>query len=303
MSARKIRANLLFLVTAFIWGSAFVAQRMGNQHVGPFTFNAARMLVAGCALFAIALLLRNTRFGAPPADVPPAVSGRALLFGGLFCGLALFFASSFQQVGLMYTTAGKAGFITTLYIIFVPILGVFLKKKIRGRIWLSVALSVAGLFLLSFFEDMRLNFGDFLMLFCALCYAAHILIIDHYANRVDSVRLSCIQFFVAAAFAFAVMFLFESPDIASVMSAWVPLLYVSVLSGAFGFTFQIIAQKDTDPAVAALLMSLEAVFAAVTGYFVLREILTPGELVGCLLMFCAIVLAQLPQRPEGKVHG
>ena len=296
MTNRKIRANFLLLFTAFIWGSAFVAQRVGMEHIGPFTFNAVRLLIAGIALSLVALVLGKTKIQASAEK--PAYSRKALYTGGLVCGIVLFVAMSFQQVGIQFTTAGKAGFITTLYIIFVPLLGLFLRRKIGGRVWFSVFLALAGLIFLSFIEDMQINLGDFLMLFCAIAYAVHILVVDRYATKADSVRLSCFQFFVAAFISFFAMLVFETPNITYILMSWIPLLYVGVLSGAVGFTLQIIAQKDTDPAIAALLMSFEAVFAVLTGFLILSEVLTARELLGCILMFTAIVIAQLPNREK-----
>ena len=291
MNNKKIRANFLLLFASFIWGSAFVAQRVGMEHIGPFTFNAVRMLVAGVALSVVVLIFKKTN---KVNTEPGTYSKKALYLGGFFCGSILFIASSFQQTGLMFTIAGKAGFITTLYIIFVPLLGLFLKKRIGAKIWVSVFLGLAGLFFLSFVENMQLNLGDVLMLFCAIGYAVHIILVDRYAARADSVKLSCLQFFVAALFSCIVMFVFESPSVTYILMSWLPILYVGVLSGALGFTLQIIAQKDTSPAVAALLMSFEAVFAAFTGFVILNEVLTPRELVGCFLMFLAVMLAQMP---------
>ena len=297
MTNRKLRANFLLLFTAFIWGSAFVAQRVGMEHIGPFTFNAVRLLIAGVALSLVALILSKTNLQGD-AKSNPSYSRKALYMGGLICGIILFVAMSFQQVGIQYTTAGKAGFITTLYIIIVPLLGLFLKKKIGGRVWFSVFLGLTGLFFLSFIENMQINLGDFLMLFCAVGYAMHILVVDKYATRADSVKLSCLQFFVAAFISFIVMLIFETPNITYILMSWLPLLYVGVLSGALGFTLQIIAQKDTDPAIAALLMSFEAVFAALTGFLILNEVLTIRELIGCVMMFAAIIIAQLPNKEK-----
>ena len=291
MINKKIRANFLLLFTAFIWGSAFVAQRVGMEHIGPFTFNAVRMLIAGAALSIVVFVFEKT--GAK-CTKPNMYSKKALYMGGFFCGSVLFVASSFQQTGLMFTTAGKAGFITTLYIIIVPLLGLFLKRRVGAKVWFSVLLGLTGLFLLSFVENMQINLGDVLMLFCAVGYAVHIIVVDRYATRTDSVKLSCLQFFVAAFFSCIVMLVFETPSLSNILMSWLPILYVGVISGAVGFTLQIVAQKDTSPAVAALLMSFEAVFAALTGFVILNEVLTPRELVGCLLMFSAVILAQMP---------
>ena len=295
---RKLRANFLLLTTSFIWGSAFVAQRVGMEYMGPFTFNGVRLLVASLALTFVALILnKGEKRQAPPEN--PAKARKALYISGLCCGIILFFASSFQQAGLLFTTAGKAGFITTLYIIIVPLLGLFLKRKIGKRIWFCVFLALIGLYFLSFIENMQLNLGDVLMLFCAFGYAVHIVVIDRFVQDVNAVRLSQIQFFVAGVLSLVVMFVFESPDITHILNAWFPILYVGVLSGAIGFTLQIIAQKDTNPTIAALLMSFEAVFAALTGFVILNEILTIRELLGCVLMFAAILIAQFPGKKEG----
>ena len=302
MTNRKLKANFLLLFSAFIWGSAFVAQRVGMDFIGPFTFNAVRLFIAGIALSIVALIMDKTGLQSETAT-KPVYSRKALYIGGLTCGIVLFFAMSFQQVGIQYTTAGKAGFITTLYIIFVPLLGLFFRRKMGGKVLISVFLALTGLFFLSFIEDMQINIGDVLMLFCAVGYAVHILVVDRFVARADAVKLSCFQFFVAAFISFVVMLIFETPDITYILMAWLPLLYVGVLSGALGFTLQIIAQKDTDPAIAALLMSLEAVFAALTGFLILNEVLTTGELIGCALMFAAIILAQLPMRQKNFHRG
>ena len=300
---RKLRANFLLLTTSFIWGSAFVAQRVGMEYNGPFTFNAVRMLVAGIALTVVTLILnRNKKNPAEAREseyegpVDPKEAKKMLYISGLVCGIILFIGSSFQQFGLLFTTAGKAGFITTLYIILVPVLGLFLRKKTGKKVWFCVLMALVGLYFLSFIEDMQFNLGDVLVLICALAYAVHIMVIDYYSRKVDSVKLSQLQFFVCAFLSFIVMFIFESPEIRNILSAWIPILYVGAISGAVGFTFQIIAQKDTAPSIAALLMSFEAVFAALTGFIILNEVLTPRELFGCVLMFAAVVIAQLPGR-------
>ena len=335
---RKVRANFLLLTTSFIWGSAFVAQRVGMENLEPFTFNGVRMLVACFALSIVALILERAKIKsadipdtekATPQNLAPenqpskahsseiqlstdqsskiqhpknhAKAKKMLYISGLFCGMILFIASSFQQVGLVYTTAGKAGFITTLYIIIVPVLGLFLKKKVGKRVWFCVFLALVGLYFLSFIENMQLNIGDILVLFCAIGYAIHIIVIDHYSPYVDSVKLSQIQFFIAGMLSLVVMFVFESPNIIHILGAWRPILYVGVISGAVGFTFQIIAQKDTQPAIAALLMSFEAVFAALTGFIILNEILTIRELFGCALMFVAVVVAQFPEKQKARL--
>ena len=299
MRNRKLRANIILLSSSFIWGSAFVAQRVGMDYIGPFTFNAVRSLIAGVALSVVWLIMNKVNLQGV-STIKPAYSRKALYIGGLVCGIMLFVAMSFQQVGIQYTTAGKAGFITTLYIIFVPLVGLFLRKKVGGKVWIAVFLGLTGLFFLSFIENMQINIGDVLVFFCAVAYAVHILVVDRYATKTDSVMLSCFQFFVAAFLSSIMMVIFEAPNITYILMSWLPLLYAGVISGAIGFTLQIIAQKDTDPAVASLLMSLEAVFAALMGFLILSEVLTMRELIGCAMMFAAVIIAQLPKRATAR---
>ena len=298
--SRKVRAHILLFFTSFIWGSAFVAQSVGMEHLGPLTFNGVRMLISGFAMTLVVLFFgKITKPQSANREVESTLQNqndkKTLFKVGIWCGIILFAASTFQQVGLVYTTAGKAGFITTMYIILVPILGIFMKKKISKRIWFCVILAVVGIYLLCLVEDLRMNFGDFLMLFCALGYSVHIIVIDHFSNRVDAVRLSQIQFFVAGIISLAPMFIFETPAVANILLAWFPLIYAAVFSGAIGFTFQIVAQKDIKPTVAALIMSFESVFAVLTGFVILSEILSSREVFGCILMFTAVIIAQLPE--------
>ena len=210
-------------------------------------------------------------------------------------------ASSFQQIGIGYTTVGKAGFITALYIIIVPILGIFLKKKVPLAVWLSVFIAAVGMYLLCITEKFTIGMGDLLMLACAFCFSAHILVIDHFSPHVDGVRMSCIQFFTCSLLSAVAMFLFEKPNLPDILSAWLPILYAGVLSSGVGYTLQIIAQKNTNPTVASLLMSLESVFAVLAGWVLLGQKLSLRELLGCVLVFAAILLAQLaPNLFQGK---
>ena len=297
MNQKKVRANVFLLLTAFIWGAAFVAQQVGMEHIGPFTFNGARMLVSGVVLTPIVLLLRKKHSKASEdARLVPEKNNKTLFLGGFCCGFFLFAASSFQQVGLLYTTAGKAGFITALYILIVPLLGVFMKKKLSKTIWFCVVLACIGVYLLCMVENFTMNQGDFIMLFSALSYALHIITVDYFSPKTDGVAMSLIQFFVAAFFCFIPMFAFEAPKITNILISWIPLLYVGVLSGAVGYTLQIIAQRDTTPTIAALLLSLESVFAVLMGAALLNERMSYQEITGCILMFAAIIIAQLPER-------
>ncbi len=293
--SKKLVANAMLLLTAFIWGSAFVAQSLGMDHIGPFTFNTVRNFIGGIALIPVILLMRK---GTPKLT---AQVWKQTWTGGLFCGVVLFAASSFQQFGILYTTVGKAGFITALYIVIVPLLGLILKKRVPSFVWIAVILATVGLYFLCF-PGGGLSFamerGDLLVLCCAFLFSGHILVIDHFSPKVDCVLMSCIQFFVAGAIGAIFMFLFETPHVDAILSSWGPLLFAGVLSSGVAYTLQVVAQKNTDPAVASLIMSLEAVFAALSGWLILGETLSAREFLGVALMFGAISLAQLPERPR-----
>lgn len=308
--SKALRANLLLLLTAFIWGIAFVAQDVAMDSMGPFTFNAARTLVAALALLpAIRLLdaLELKRGGTAAAprrlrDLPPAAR-HTLLIGGLCCGAALFVGSSLQQLGIRETSAGKAGFVTAMYIVLVPLSGLLFGRVVRRNIWLAVLLSVAGLFLLCVTEALTVGLGDLYLLLCAAAFTVHILVIDHFSPKTDCVRMSCLQFFVASALCAVMMLLTEKPTLSALLSGWVPILYAGVLSGGMGYTLQMVAQRDTDPAVASLIMCLESVFAVLAGWVLLGETLTSRELFGCALLMAGIVLAQLPGRKRQTSLG
>ena len=306
---KTLRANLLLLLTAFIWGIAFVAQDVAMDTMEPFTFNAARTLVAALALLpCIRFLDRlNQKRGDSSAtasrkfaDMTPAQK-RTLLLGGLCCGAALFVGSSFQQLGIRETSAGKAGFVTALYIVLVPLSGLFFKRSVRRNVWLAVALCTAGLFLLCVTDALTVGPGDLYLLLCAVAFTVHILVIDHFSPQTDCVRMSCLQFLVASALCATVMLFTEHPTFASLLRGWAPILYAGVLSGGMGYTLQMVAQRDTDPTVASLLMCLESVFAVLAGWVLLGDVLTVRELSGCALMLVGIVLAQLPARGKRQL--
>lgn len=294
MTAKQMKNSLLLLLVALIWGVAFVAQSEGARDVGPYTFNALRMLIGGLVLLPAIRLMdaRRVRLG----DERPPMNKNKLIVGGVCCGVMLFLASTLQQVGLLYTTAGKAGFITALYIIIVPLIGLLFGRKNGVALWVSVALAVVGMYFLCMTGGLSLGRGEGLCMLCALFFAVHILIVDHFSPYVDGVRMSCIQFFVCGALSSVLMLWFEKPDGRAILSAWLPLLYTGVLSSGVGYTLQIIAQKDVNPTVASLLMSLESVFSALAGWVILGQSLSARELMGCLMMFAAIILAQLPTR-------
>ena len=294
--SKKMRGNLMLLLTALIWGTAFVAQSAGMDHVQPFTYNGIRTLIGGLVLIPVILLFDRLK----PAESRPSteeqrVINKNSLLGGVCCGVVLCVASCFQQFGVSMTTAGKAGFITALYIVIVPLMGVFIKKKIPKIIWLCVAIAVAGFYLLCVKEGFSIGTGDLLVLCCAFFFSIHIMVIDHFtAGKVDGVRMSCVQFLVAGIMAIVLMFLFEEPTLASVWNARVSILYAGVMSCGVAYTLQILGQKDTDPTTATLLMSLESVFAALSGWVLLHESLSLKEIFGCALVFVAVILAQIP---------
>lgn len=287
---KALQSNLLLVLTALIWGVAFVAQHAGNE-IGSFTFNALRSFVGGVALLPV-IFFFDKRNKMRNIEQPPQDS-KKLVLGGVCCGVVLFVASSLQQIGIGYTTVGKAGFITALYIIIVPVMGIFLKKKVPLAVWVSVLIAAAGMYLLCITEAFTIGTGDLLVLACAFCFSIHILVIDHFAPHVDGVRMSCIQFFTCSVLCAAAMFLFEKPSLPDILSAWLPILYAGMLSSGVGYTLQIIAQKNTSPTMASLLMSLESVFAVLAGWVLLGQELSLRELFGCVLVFAAILLAQL----------
>lgn len=287
----------LLFVTAFIWGTAFVAQSVGMDHIGPFTFNAVRSLIGGIALLPVILLFNRRK--SPAQRQAERANRKTLLLGGVCCGLALGVASCLQQVGMQYTTVGKAGFITALYIVIVPILGLFLHKRVGTKLWVSVVVAILGLYLLCMSGSLRLAWGDFLVLLCALCFSVHIMVIDYFSPKVDGVAMSCIQFFVAAVFSAVCMLAVEGvPDPQAVVISWMPILYAGVLSSGVAYTLQIIGQKGVNPTMASLVLSLESVISVLAGWIILGQSMSPREILGCVLMFGAIVLAQLPERKK-----
>lgn len=298
--------NFLLALTAFIWGSAFVAQSVGMDYLGPFTFNSIRSIMGGLVLLPVIVLMRRKKNKdgvlsiAGKSSDERAGDRKTLLIGGICCGLALTVASSLQQIGIMYTTAGKAGFITALYILIVPVMGLFLGKHAGMKTWMGVALAVVGMYFLCIKEGVTVSQGDFLVFLCAIVFSVHILVIDHFAPKTDGVCLSCIQFFVCGIVCAVPMVLWEQPQISKVIAAWMPLVYAGVLSCGVAYTLQIIAQKNTDPAVASLLLSLESVFSVLTGWMILGEHLSVRESFGCALVFAAVLLAQLPERGRKK---
>ena len=296
----KIKNGIMLVLTAFIWGTAFVAQSVGMDYLGPFTFNGVRSLIGGAALLPCIWLFQKGKGKA--TEKPSRGARKELIAGGIACGLLLFAASSLQQIGIQYTTAGKAGFITAFYIVIVPVLGIFLHKKINGKVWGAVAIALAGLYFLCITEKFAVGKGDILIFLCALVLSIHILVIDYFSPKVDGVKMSCIQFFVCGIVSLPPMFFTETPKIGAIVEGWAPLLYAGVLSCGVAYTLQIIGQKNVNPAVASLILSLESCFSVLAGWMVLGEKLSMRESVGCVLMFAAIILAQLPDRKKEELQ-
>ena len=311
VKTHKLRNTFFLLLTAMIWGAAFVAQSVSMDYIGPFTFICLRSVIGGLFLIPVIIVLDGIRKKSQNESAN-AVSAenilhieteekqrlswknKQLIEGGIVCGIFLFFANCFQQTGIQYTTVGKAGFITTFYIIIVPLIGLFFKKYCGILTWIGVVIALTGLYFLCITQKLTIQRGDALILCCSVLYAGQILAIDHYNPFVDGVKMSCIQFLTGGVLGAVFMFLFENPSLAMILSAAGPILYTGIMSTGVGYTLQIVGQKGLNPTVAALILSLESVFSALSGYVFLHQVLTTKELIGCALMFIAIVLAQLP---------
>jgi drug/metabolite transporter (DMT)-like permease len=303
MKFKRIGSTFILVFAALIWGVAFVAQSVGMEFVGPFTFNTARSVLGGTVLIPCILILDKT------AGKPLSIWGtkdkearKTLLKGGLLCGTVLAIASALQQIGIVYTSVGKAGFISALYIVIIPLFGLYAGRRVSKMVWASVVIATVGMYFLCMNESFVINIGDFLIFLCAIVFSLHILIIDHFAPKVDAVRMSCIQFFVCAAVGAIPMLITESPDIKVIASAWQPIVYAGVLSSGVAYTLQIVAQKNIPPVVASLIFSLESVFAALAGWIILGQDLTARELLGSLFVFAAIILSQL-NKPDSEKQG
>ena len=287
MKKEQIKGSAMLLFATLIWGCAFVAQSVGMDHLGPMSFQAIRSALAVLALLPVIRIMDRD-----PKAYIPRWKDRDLWKTGILCGLALFVASSLQQVGLIYTEPGKAGFITAMYIVMVPVLGLFLGRKCGGRVWLSVALAVAGLYLLSCVGVTDINIGDILILGSAAAFAVQIVLIDSLAQTMDGVRLNCVQFVVVTVLSALAAVITEEPTWQGVIDCALPLLYTGVLSSGVAFTLQILGQQLLPPEPASLIMSLESVFAVLAGWVLLNQTLSPTELLGCVLVFIGVILSQ-----------
>lgn len=292
MKKTSYRNSLLLLLTASIWGFAFVAQSVGMDYVEPFTFNCIRSLLGGIVLLPVIFMINRGK--SKPEPTERKRSTQTLWAGGIICGILLAAASSFQQIGIQYATVGKAGFITACYIILVPIFGIFLKKRCSPAVWVSVLLALGGLYLLCIKDGFSIGKGDIYVFICAILFTLHILVIDYFSPKTDCVRMSCIQFFVCGIGCGVIMLFFESPQMVQILAAWQPLLYAGVMSCGVAYTLQIVGQKNMNPTVASLILSLESCISVLAGWLILGQKLSARELFGCVLMFGAIILAQLP---------
>lgn len=293
--SKKMRANILLLITAAVWGASFVAQVSGMELVGPITFQGVRLLFSALVLVPVILVLNR---GKGPLLAPEKKEeNKGTLIGGVCCGVALFIACILQQFGCVWTTAGKAGFITTLYVVVVPILSLFLKKRVRPIMWLCVILGVVGLYLLAMPGGFgSVSKGDFFVILCAVAYAVHILCCDHFVASYDGVKIAFIQFLVAGILGCICMFIFEEPNWDAIIACAIPILYAGCISGGVGYTLQIVAQRDAEPTMASLLMSLESVFAVLFGAILLSEAMTAREIIGCVVIFAAVIISNLPEK-------
>ncbi|MGY3859506.1 DMT family transporter [Aeromonas intestinalis] len=289
-----MRSNMMLLMAAAIWGLGFVAQRLGMDHMGPFTFNGLRFLLGALSLLPLLWWLKSRQPSAPSWQ--PAAERRLLLTGGLLAGTVLFSAASLQQVGLLYTTAAKAGFITGLYIILVPVIGLLLRHKTGANTWIGALIAMAGLYYLSVTDDFTIGYGDLLQVVGALFWAIHLLVLDHYSNRVAPIRLAGVQFVVCGLLSLATAFVIEVPTLTGAVAGWQALLYAGLVSVGIGYTLQVVGQRGAHPAHAAIILSLETVFAAIGGVLLLGEVLDERAIVGCALMLAGMLISQIRLR-------
>jgi drug/metabolite transporter (DMT)-like permease len=292
---KQLGASLLLTLAAFIWGTAFVAQSEALNILGQFTFLTSRSFLGVLTLIPVSFVIykNGQKKGIGEHNEYKTFFSKDLLLGGLFCGIALFTASFLQQIGIILSGIGKSGFLTTLYILAVPVLGIFLKRKIKPFMWVCISLGVVGMYFLCVSETSSLNFGDLMLILCAVCFGVHIMVIDYFVKRVDGVRLSLVQFFVCGVLSLITALVSEDIYFTLIAKAFPSIFYAGVMSSGVAYTLQIVSQKNLNPTVACLLMSLESVFAALAGA-VFGERLTGNEVFGCVLVFIAIILAQLP---------
>lgn len=290
---QQIKSSLILLLTATIWGVAFVAQSVGMEYIGPFTFNAIRCVLGGLVLIPVILVLKKKK--ETGAENQEKEDKKTLWAGGIACGVILCIASNLQQFGIMEASVGKSGFFTALYIVMIPVIGIFIGKRPGIKLWFCVALAVVGMYLLCMKDgSFTIEWADIMLLLCALAFSFHILVVDYFSPKVDGVKMSCIQFFVCGVLSAVGMLFTETPDISNIQAAWLPLLYAGLLSCGVGYTLQIVGQKGINSVIASLIMSLESVISALAGWVILGQVLSPKEILGCVLMFVAIIITQIP---------
>ncbi len=290
---QQIKSSLILLLTATIWGVAFVAQSVGMEYIGPFTFNAIRCVLGGLVLIPVILVLKKKKEAG--AENQEKEDKKTLWTGGIACGVILCIASNLQQFGIMEASVGKSGFFTALYIVMIPVIGIFIGKRPGIKLWFCVALAVVGMYLLCMKDgSFTIERADIMLLLCALAFSFHILVVDYFSPKVGGVKMSCIQFFVCGVLSAVGMLFTETPDISNIQAAWLPLLYAGLLSCGVGYTLQIVGQKGINPVIASLIMSLESVISALAGWVILGQVLSPKEILGCVLMFVAIIITQIP---------
>ncbi|NMB27731.1 MAG: DMT family transporter [Tissierellia bacterium] len=294
---RNVKGNLILLLTAIIWGTSFISQKLGMNYIEPFTFGASRFLLGAGALIPIILIFDRLNKKKKDVEIEEhKFSNKDLLRGGVLCGVAVFLGASLQQWGLVYTTAGKAGFITALYVVIVPLFGIFMHKKIDFITWIGVALAIIGLYFLCIQEGFSMQKGDAIVLMGTIFWALQIVIVDVYADKTEGLKLSFVQFVTAGILSVISAFIFETPDISSIIDCLGPILYTAIMVVGVAYTLQIIGQKYTNPTAAAIILSMESVFAVISGAIFLDELMSIRELIGCILMFIAVIITQI--KPE-----
>ena len=295
MKKNDLIYELLLILAAMIWGSSFVAQSAGGEVIGPWTFTCIRSFIAFIAISAIVPVLDRYHYARKP-ETPE--ENRYLWKAGIWVGIFVCLATVMQQWGLQYTTVGKAGFLTTLYVVLVPVFSIFLGNRIGRNVWMAVVLAMTGIYFLSYTKGETLAFGDLLVLICAVLFTVQILMLAHFSRNTDPVRLSAREFLVSGIICLIPMVLFERPSLADLQAAAIPLLYAGLMSSGVAYTLQVVTQSKLDPTLASIIMSLESVFAAIFGFLILHQVLSPRELLGCALVFAAVILAQLPEKQK-----
>ena len=287
---KELKASIMLFFTSIIWGLAFVAQTQGMEHIGPFTFTAARSVVAIIFLYLTYIFFKKTS----KAYREQKFDMRRTIRGGVLCGLVFTFGINFQQIGLVYTTAGKASFLTALYIVFIPIIGLFYGKKINRKLQLCIVFAMIGTYLMSVKGSLSMNIGDLITIFGSIVFAIHILMLSEFSKDTNAVLVSLIQFAVCGFFSLIAALIFEGIEIDAILKSYLPILYVGILSSGVGFTIQLMALKELDPVVASMISSLESVFGAVFGWLILSQSMSEREIIGAIIIFLATILAQLP---------